>query len=55
MKIPSYSLGYAHPATVVIPPAVSCELNHPLTDWVTELGAEVNVAGGKVRIAAVSV
>lgn len=54
-KMPSYSLGYAHPATAVGADAVSLGLNHPLALCVTRLGAAVNVAGGIVSIGAVLV
>ena len=54
-NVATYSSGYTHPATAVTPPAVSSVSNQPLTMLVFEPGAAVNVAGGIVITAAVSV
>ena len=54
-KIPLYSSGYGQPDTVVMPAAVSWSLCQPSTDDVTEIGASVNVAGGRVTTLPVAV
>jgi hypothetical protein len=55
VKLATYSSGYEHPATGVIPGAWSLVLNQPSTLAVTELGALVNVAVGSVIIGPVFV
>jgi hypothetical protein len=54
-NVGTYSSGYVHPATVVIPPSVSCLLNHPSALFVTCAGAPEKLCGGSVIRGAVFV